>query len=610
MLLSTDLLSYSLRRTGWLRFASTFFIFFSQIIVTEFGLGLFSALNGFSLFLLNIGVTTGILITIYKVFGRRIFKEYLLNLRSAPTRLWQLLRRDPFWILLSCVALLLVSWIVFIGLLFPATDFDGNSYHLTFIANVIQNHNFFDAPTSLLWLNGYPKGGEFIGMWNMLIPHTDTLVDLAQVPFLILGIYALYETATALGADKKQARFSALLFLFIPVVLNQLKTTYVDVMLSALFFAGLAMLVKKRLGKLDLLIVGIIFSLLIATKSAGVLFIIVLLPLLLWKLFKNRDRKRGNIINSYIKPLLLTALPTVFGLYWYVKNLIAYGSPIYPFGFKLAGISIFPGKTFQEFADAAVNPATSVLPSGCVERIWFVWTEQKDWFGCLYNYDTNYAGLGPIWLIVLVPAVIIALYYAIKKRNTLYFAVTGTILALFLVYPANYYSRYTMFITGIGILSLAIVLTNVHKITAGITKGLVVVLAVSVFATNIALCNYPPQIIKAQVKSLSSDSPRGEVYNSPTWQAFTFLENRLRAGEAVAYDSSPYFIYPLWKPDYSTKVIYLPAINATEWYKKLDQGKIRYVFTTKKSLENGWAKDNKGMQNIYKDQMYEIYQIY
>jgi len=600
ILISIDLLSFSLRRTGWLRFVSTFFLFYAQLIGTEFLLGLTSWLHSYSLVVLNALISTLVLFILRKKFGRTIFGNYLNKTRKLTGNFKQSFHKDPLWLAIFALAAGFVGYIIFLGVIFPVTDFDGNSYHLTYIANLIQNHNIYDAKTSLTWLAGYPKGGELIQAWSMLITHNDTFVDLTQIPFLLLGVAALYEIAISLGADKKQARFSAILFIFLPIVLNQLKTSYVDVMVPSLFFAGLAMAIRRKLSKLDFAIVGILFSILISLKSTGFLFVLILLPFIIWNLYRNY----GFRLKRYIQPVLLLGLPTSFGLYWYVKDYILYGSPIYPFGFKLAGLTIFPGKTFQEFAAEAVK--TTALPHSCVQRIWFVWTEQKDWFGCLYNYDTNYAGLGPIWFIILIPALILSLYFAVKRRNNKYLVVVGSILALFAIYPSNYYSRYTMFITAGGIFALALVLTNVSKFTSNLVKTITVVLAISVIATNFVLCNFPPGVVRGQLRSFIHGSERGPIYANTPGEAFVFLENRVRPNEVVEYDSSPYFIYPLWRADFTDKVIYIPAANKTAWYHEAVDRHVKYLFTTIGSKENGWATGK--LKEIYKDEMYEIFQ--
>lgn len=600
-----DLVSYTLRRRGWARFGATFLLFYAQIIATEFVLGLFTQLTALPLVALNVAVSGAVVFTVVRKFGKQIIGDYLSGFKSWFRQSSEIRKDDPLYLILLAIALGFAVWIIYLGIIFPALDYDGYSYHLTFTGYVIQNHTFFDPPTSLPWLIGYPKGGEFTQAWSAILLHNDILTDLSQIPFVLLGIYALYQITVTLGASKRHARFAALLFFFLPIVLNQLKTTYVDVMLTAIFFAAVALIIQLRLGKLDLVLLGIAFSLLLAIKSTGLLFLLVLAPLLVWKLYSQRDARSGGMAENYVKPLTLVAAPMLFGLYWYVKNYVTYGTPIYPFGFKVLGIRIFPGKTVQQFADAALSQ--TALPHGFLAKIWFAWTEQKDWFGCFYNYDTNYAGLGPIWFVILLPSIIIATYFAIKRRNYVFLAVGAAVLALFLIYPDDFYPRYTMFITGIGIAGLGLVLTRVPPAISRTVKILAIVLAVEVIVTNFVLCSYGPKAVNQQVSDLQTGSVRGSEYVQFTGQAYEFLQKKMVAGDVVAYDSKPFYIYPLWKPDFSNRVIYVPADNASNWYTKLKLDGVDYVFTTKKSKEIKWARAK--LHRIYRDSMYEIFTV-
>ena len=608
MIFAIDLFSFYIKRTGWARFVSTFFLFYAQIIVTEFLLGSLSILTPLWIVCLNLCISLLIIFFVYKNAGTKVFSRYTNTIKASIGRLYRDVKTDRHWRWLLIVASLLLGWIILLGVLFPATDFDGNSYHLTFIGYAIQNHNFFDVPTSIGWLTGYPKGGEFIQMWNVIVTRNDVLVDLVQIPFLALGVYALYVISRKLGVAKKEARFVSLLYLFLPIVLNQLKTTYIDVMLCALFFAAIAMVVKTRLGKLDLLIVGIIFSLLISIKFTGFLFVAGLLPLLLWNLYSHRHKGRKSLLKSYIYPLLIVFPPTLFGLYWYIKNFILYGNPLYPFGLKVGGITIFPGKTFQDLAAGAVSTLKG-FPEGCVERVWFVWTEQKDWYGCLYNYDANFTGLGPIWFIILIPAIVVSLYFVFKKRNYLYIGIITIVMSIFALYPLNYYSRYTMFITALGVISLGIVFTNTRKALTDRVKTLTIILAVSVFFMNFALCNFPPSIVVSQLHSVRAGDPRGLAYENVLGSSYVFMQRTLQRGDTVAYDSRPYYIYALWKPDFSNRVIYLPAKDKASWVYDLKANNVKYVFTNVRSKEHRWAKDDGSFRSIYKDVQYEIYQV-
>jgi hypothetical protein len=167
-----------------------------------------------------------------------------------------------------------------------------------------------------------------------------------------------------------------------------------------------------------------------------------------------------------------------------------------------------------------------------------------------------------------------------------------------------------MFVTAIGIFALSIVLTNIGKLTANLVKVLTIVLAVSVIATNFNLCNFTPQLVMAQINSLLAGTPKrdGAIYSITIGRAFVFIEARVKPNEVVAYGTNPIFIYPLWRPDFKNKVIYIPANNEDTWYKEVANKHVKYVFTTLHSKDNRWAKDR--MKVIYKDNTYEIFQAY
>jgi len=435
----------------------------------------------------------------------------------------QIIVKDTLFTVLLVLFTGTVLWVSFIAALYPATDFDGNSYHLTSVAYAIQNRAFEDVPTSLPWLNGYPKGGEMIVSWGLLLPNKDLLADLSQLPFMLVGVVALYHLALNIGANKKNARYSSLLFLFAPIVINQLKTTYVDVMLCAVFFMSLVYVTNKYLKKLDLVLLGASYAMMISLKYTGVLFVLATLPLLFWRLYEQSGKTIRGHIKQYISRLAWVVVPASAGLFWYVKNWAMYHTPLYPFGVKFMGQSIFPGKTFQEFADGAV---ASGLPKGYFSRIWFVWTEQKDWYGCLYNYDSNYTGFGPIWLILFITTIVAAIILGYRKKNYKLLAVMVSMLGLFIVYPSSYYTRYTLFMLGLGIVSFAYVMTHfVSKFKVKLLQVIGIVLSLVVVLTNVGLCNFAPSSLDAQISAFRAHDYRGGItYQNTLGKGYVFAQ--------------------------------------------------------------------------------------
>jgi len=603
ILLAVDALSTHLGRRGWDRFVFSFIIFYAQIIGTEFTLGLISQLNAPILFFVNIIISGCLFFYLYK---QHVLSTYFANLARLPKDILTSWRKDIPSIVLGMLSLLLLGWIVFIGLLFPITDWDGNSYHMTFVADVIQNQNIFDTPTSIPWLVGYPKGGELVQLWNVIFTRSDVVVDLSQIPFVLLGCYALFSLSKRAGATDWSARFSSLLFLFIPIIINELKTTYVDVMLCSLFLAALALAIKRHLRTADFLLLGCIFSLLIAIKSTGALMVLSTGLVLTINVALHIKHQRN--IGYFIKRYILCLMPMVFGAYWYIKNWVLFGSPIYPFGLKALGQSIFPGKTYDEFAANAVS-SQQILPVNYFEKIWFVWTEQNNWAGCLYNYDSNYSGFGPIWFIILLPATLIAFYLAIRHRaHRSFILMIAAIGFIFILYPANYYSRYTFFIAAVGIVGLSIVLTYLHSRVRLIIQALTVFLALVTIATTFTLCNYTVAAIKDEIDGTRQHLPRGFMYQGLPGQAYVALQSVMRSGQTVTYDSKPYFIYPLWNSDFSNKVTYVPYTNPKDWQRQLKDNHIDYFFGFKGTPENKAATEL-GFEKIYEDATYAIFKI-
>lgn len=604
MFATLDIFSYSLGRTGWRRFLSTILLFYAQIVSTEFVLGLTSLLYNYSLALLNIALSAGLLVILHKKHGRKLFKRYKEGLRTWPATMKAAAKQDRLLLTLYSLAAIFLAWVLFLGVIFPPVDWDGNAYHLSYAADLVQNHNLYDVPTSMIWIPAYPKGGEFIQAWTLLLSHNDTLVDLTQLPFLVLGIVSLYAVARNVGISKRSARYVALLFSFTPSALNQLTTGYVDVMMATTFFAGLALVLQRNYRKLDFLLIGIIFSLLISIKSSGIYMVAILLLPVLFNLYG----QHRLALKRYALPALLTASPSVFGLYWYIKNWILYGSPIYPFGFQIAGRTLFHGLNYAQWSSAVGGS----MPHDKFIRLWYTWSEHSpDPSYFLYNYDSSYFGLGVIWFIVLVPAMLLSIYLAIAKRRYYLLGAMALLLGLLFVYPIDFSPRYTMFIISAGVIGLGLLFDNLHLVTVRITKTVIIALTIVTLGINFMLWSYSPHTVYDQAVSLRNH--QGEhgpstIFAVDFGQAYVLMHNTIKPGQTIVYTAGNW-IYPLWNDTFSNKVMYVDANSEAAWYKQVMAKKPTYVFsTTENKRENHWAAD-KFSNVIYKDAGYEIYKV-
>ena len=617
MFTALDILSFSLKRSGWQRFLTSSLLLIAQIISTEFMLGAIFALYSYSLAICNIVISAGIIFILYKKHGVRLFNRYIKNILIIPSMLKNFARQDMILATMYVFAGGFLVWILFLGLIFPALDWDGNAYHLTYAANMVQSHAIFDQPTNLVWVPAYPKGAEFIQAWTILLAHTDWLVDLTQVPFMILGVIALYGIAVSVGVSKKNARYTSLLFFFVPSALNQLTTAYIDVMLATTFFAVLALILQKTYTKIDYLLIGIAFSFLISLKASGIFMVAALLTFLLIHLY----REYGVRIRYYFIPAILVVSPMFFGLYWYIKNLVLYGSPIYPFGYEIAGKQLFGGVDYEKWSSGI----SANMPDNNFARWWHTWSEHApnpEYF--VYNYDSSYFGLGPIWFVILVPAIILTTVLAIKKQKYYILATFLFLFALLWIFPVNFSPRYTLFIFAAGVIGLGFVLDNIKRASEYLAKTSVLVMAVFTLSINFMLWSYPPAVVANQIKSIYS----GQGQHGPTTlfplnfgPAYALMHNTVQKDETIVYTSG-HWIYPLWNDQFSNDVIFIEAQNEEDWYKQVKANGADYVFTATeptaadyvfahenpKHRENVWAK--KRFTNvIYKDAAYEVYKV-
>lgn len=605
-----DYYVYGLGRRSWDRFVSVFLLTIAQITATEMLLGSIGNLNSLSLVITNVCISTYLIWRTRKKPKSNSVYSHLLRSKYTVNNLWEIIRYDRYLIVLMVLATILLSWVVFLGLIFPVADWDGLAYHMTYVANVIQSSSIHDLPTDIAWLTGYPKGAEMLQLWTVILAGNEIFADLMQVPFVIAGIYALYTISINLGIKSEVAKFNALLFLFTPFIVNQMITTYVDTMLISAFFIAIAIITKKSFNRHDYLLIGIVFGLLLSIKSSGALLVAVLAPYVIWSMYKGSSKP--GFKNFNFQNIVSLIVPMTIGAYWYIKNWVLYGSPLYPFGISVGGYQIFNGESYNSYLTPYVNSLPN-LPTNYGARIWQSWTEQYNWFGCLYNYDSMQAGLGPIWFILLLPASFVGLLIVIKKRkyNILYFYIA--ILTAFLLYPFNFNPRYSGFIILLGIIGLGLVMQMANTKIKSLIKMLAIVLSIIVMFSTYSVCLRTPETIGDQIKYIQGGGQGETLYSRIPGRAFEVLKQEQKPGDKVTYGSPIMFPYGLWKEDFSNQVLYKKYDDS--WAEWVMSNNVDYVFNrivdnpNHLSSKIRQASIEEGYELIYRDDQYEIFKV-
>jgi hypothetical protein len=123
----------------------------------------------------------------------------------------------------------------------PVWQWDALGYHLPYVNFILQGRGTHGLPDDMPYVSTYPHVIEtFVVALRAMLPD-DRLVDLAQVPFALVGAGAVAGIARRVGAPGPEAAAAGAAWVVIPAVFLQMPTDYVDVgsaawLLAAIYF--------------------------------------------------------------------------------------------------------------------------------------------------------------------------------------------------------------------------------------------------------------------------------------------------------------------------------------------------------------------------------------
>jgi hypothetical protein len=166
----------------------------------------------------------------------------------------------------------------------------------------------------------------------------------------------------------------------------------------------------------------------------------------------------------------------VLGASWYVKNMVVYGNPVYPFA-----LGPFHGPT--TLTDFAMN-IPNLSGRSLIGQLATSWT--ADWHLTRYAYNVRPGGLGRAWPVILVIAAGGFLLLARRRQLDALALVILPVTITLLVMPMPWYARYTLFLVAIALPLVAVVLSSIRPSLATIAGlGLVGLAAISLAFANL-----------------------------------------------------------------------------------------------------------------------------
>jgi hypothetical protein len=241
-------------------------------------------------------------------------------------------RRD--WLVVIAIGLALLPCVVLgaTSLLGPVKVVsDGPIYHLYFAARWWKagRLELVPIPFGENAATYFPAVGDLWFTWLMIGWRGDRLAKVGQAPFLAVAALASYALARRNGASAPSAVLAGswfvtstplLVFSFEPNV----DTIFVAGYLAAVYF--FQRYIQSEQPRVSLALGALAGGCAWGTKPTGTVFVPPLLALVgLWAILKRRER-RAWVVDLAI----LVALPMVGVAYWFGRNAVLTGNPLYP----------------------------------------------------------------------------------------------------------------------------------------------------------------------------------------------------------------------------------------------------------------------------------------
>jgi hypothetical protein len=493
-------------------------------------------------------------------------------------------------------AIAYTSWLAWLT---PSVGWDGIWYHEPLAYYAIQNHGFswVSVPLTLEYVNGFPRVCEMMNLWFVIF--TDRrMVDLvhdAMAPQLVVSVYVM---CRRVGADRWTALAWGCAFFFIPSMVLELKTTYMDLHVAALLLGALALATRPALRLTDAAIASLALGLLGGAKGHALIYVPVLGALALGRLlWQHRTRLAPAVATSLagIALVLAIAAPT------YVRNWRRHHNPLWPIELESKSLGIhWKGGGVHGIHD--VTDMNKPLPA--------LWEEisQVPKPGLDFP-DTRVNGYGVGWSFIALPLGIVstaaALVFALRRRlerrpdapTESLLMTLGVIGVMARFSPALQAARYNAHLTA-GLMLAVAWLSHVgwRRLSEAAAGALLAVCGMLMWWAD------PGWGVKASdALRLASMGPLDRaafmaVYWSPAPEVARARERELGKGDVIAFTEDKFVTF-LWNERIDNRVVWLQHEGGPSLLRRLDAVGAKWVVVN--PGDEQWALDrDKGWQRV------------
>jgi 4-amino-4-deoxy-L-arabinose transferase-like glycosyltransferase len=508
-------------------------------------------------------------------------------------------------ILIICVTgVLLLSAVL--NYIVPPNNNDALSYHVARIVRWKQQGSYLPWETPFVWQLSFPLNAQLVYLWTLLFTNSDHFI--AYIPMLagLLTSLIVYLLAEELGFSRRNAAFSALIWLTLPVVQLHITSVRHDLISTWLFLSTFYFF--HRWGKTRefayVLLSTLALALVVGTNFSIAAYLpgMALMLLLGFVFYRYSFKQVLQWMGVTILCFLLLSSPI------YVSNTVYFDSPLGPDAaemtsaaiaeemplakyvtvnatrwlYQLMDFSWLPGPTQQAFVSAKADLARLIFtPLGLnlegdiatLDAHRFTWDR-------LYQLQEDEAWFGLIGGLLIFPTSVAAFVQGLKRKDILrimpFVFFTTVLIACSLIRPGwtPFDGRYFMPLAAMCTAFLPLWLQG--KSTKVVEA---IVVAVSIFSMiMVVFFNPAKQVIGgAAIWQMNRiDMLTRQSYSS---KEMLYLAEAIPSGATVGVAADPlnYQEYGLFGGDFSRKVIDIDPLEKIEELNWLDSRSVEFL---------------------------------
>jgi hypothetical protein len=351
----------------------------------------------------------------------------------------------------------------------------------------------------------------------------------------------------------------------------------------------------------------------LGTKGTGLLYTGVLLVLVGATLAVKVARHAIVLRSALVGGLAFVAALVLVGGFWYGRNLVEHGNPVYPFDLTVAGVKLFSGPL--HLSEVLSNPSQYRGESNWVRVIhsWFHDASPTRGGDGFYEYEERVGGFGIVWPLVMLPALAVFVFYTARRRRDLLLTLTVPVAVIFLLQPYQWWSRFTMILPAIGAVALVHLVERLPRrprIGVQVVTCVFVVFAAALATGKIDPAGHGQEITAFRVVRLAFEPGKDRTLGKLFHHEYEWLDNVSDTAPIdVELGYEPRFVYPAFGSKFERRVRGLRSIHARRLRQDLATDDPAYLFVGRGSALDRVASRDPRLEALYRDYRVSAYRV-